>query len=176
MTEPYIAQIQQFGFNFAPRGWAFCAGQIVPIQQNTALFSLLGTQYGGDGKTTFQLPNFVNRAATSAGQGAGLTPRNVGQTFGSNSITLTSQQMPIHTHPVNVYNQNVASKKADVPSAGNSLGSPNANAFVPGTAANAQFSPTLVQPTGGGQPHENRQPYLAVNFCIALQGVFPAFS
>ncbi|MGO1073264.1 phage tail protein [Lysobacter sp. CA199] len=175
MTEPFIAQIQIFGFNFAPRGWAVCTGQTIPIQQNTALFALLGTQYGGDGKTTFQLPNFVNRAVCSQGQGSGLTPRSMGETFGSNAVTLSSQEMPIHTHAVTLYNQNVASKKADVPSSGNSLGSPNTFAFVPGTAANAQFSPTLVLPTGNSQPHENRQPYLAMNFCIALEGVFPAF-
>lgn len=175
MTEPFIGQIEIFGFNFNPRGWAFCNGTTLPIQQNTALFSLLGTQFGGDGRTTFQLPNFVNRAACSQGQGPGLTPRAMGEAFGSNTVTLSVPEMPAHTHGVTLYNQNLDSKKAASPSAGNSLGSPNTSAFVPGTAANAQFSPTLVLPTGNNQPHENRQPYLAMNFCIALQGVFPSF-
>lgn len=178
MTEPFIGQIQIFGFNFAPRGWANCSGATLPIQQNTALFALLGTQYGGNGQTTFQLPNFTNRAACNASpisSPPGLTQRSMGETFGSNSVTLTTQEMPSHTHGVNISNQQVATRKAASPSAGNALGSPNANAFVGGTAANAQFSPTLVLPTGNNQPHENRQPYLAMNFCIALEGIFPSF-
>lgn len=175
MTEPFIGQIQIYGFNFAPRGWAACNGVTMPIQQNTALFALLGTQYGGNGQTTFQLPNYVNRAATHMGQGPGLTPHNVGETYGVNSVTLTTQQIPAHNHSLNVYNQPTDSKKAPSPSTGNSLGSPSMSAFVAGTSANAPFSPTVLQPAGGGQPHENRQPYLAMNFCIALQGVFPAF-
>lgn len=180
MTEPFIGQIQIFGFNFAPRGWAACNGATLTIQQNTALFALLGTQYGGNGQSTFQLPNFANRAVDSATLPTtppppGLTQRSMGETFGSNSVTLTTQEMPSHTHGVNISNQQVATKKAASPSAGNALGSPNANAFVAGTAANAQFSPTLVLPTGNNQPHENRQPYLAMNFCIALQGIFPSF-
>ncbi|KRB07205.1 tail fiber protein [Lysobacter sp. Root690] len=175
MTEPFIGQIQIFGFNFAPRGWSFCDGTTLPIQQNTALFALLGTQYGGDGRTTFQLPNFANRVGCSQGQGPGLTDRSMGETFGSNSVTLTTQEMPSHIHGVTLYNQNTTAKKAAIPSSGNSLGSPNTNAFATGTAANAQFSPTLVLPTGNNQPHENRQPYLAMNFCIALEGIFPSF-
>ncbi|MET4729548.1 microcystin-dependent protein [Lysobacter enzymogenes] len=175
MTEPFIGQIQIFGFNFNPRGWAFCNGTTMPIQQNTALFSLLGTQYGGNGQTTFQLPNFVNRAACEVGQGPGLTPRSVGETFGSNSVTLNTQQMPAHTHIVQLYGQNDTGKRAGTPSTGNFLGTPASTAFAAGTT-DAPFSPTVIQPAGGGQPHENRQPYLAMNFCIALQGVFPSFS
>lgn len=175
MTEPFIGQIQIFGFNFAPRGWATCNGVTLPIQQNTALFSLLGTQYGGNGQTTFQLPNFVNRAATQQGPGPGLTPHNIGEVYGVNSVTLTTQQMPAHTHSLNVYNQPTDSKKAASPSINNSLGSPSMSAFFVATAANAPLAPTVLQPAGGGQAHENRQPYLAMNFCIALQGVFPAF-
>lgn len=175
MTEPFIGQIQIFGFNFNPRGWAFCNGATLPIQQNTALFSLLGTQYGGNGQTTFQLPNFVNRAGCQQGRGPGLSDRSIGETFGSNSVTLTTAQMPAHSHGVMLYNQADPAKKAPTPSAGNSLASPNANAFAPGSA-NAPFSPSVVLPTGNNQPHENRQPYLATNFCIALQGVFPAFN
>ena len=174
MTEPFIGQIQIFGFNFAPRGWAFCAGQTLPIQQNTALFALLGTQYGGNGSSTFQLPNFVNRAGCEQGRGPGLTDRSMGETFGSNSVTLTTNEMPTHNHIVQLYGQNDTSKRAGSPSSGNSLGTPASFAFVPGTP-NAPFSPSTVLPTGNGQPHENRQPYLAMNFCIALEGIFPSF-
>ena len=174
MTEPFVGQIQLFGFTFAPRGWATCNGVTMAIQQNTALFSLLGTQYGGNGQTTFQLPNFVNRAATNQGNGPGLTPHTAGETYGVSSVTLNTQQMPAHTHSLNIYNQPTDSKKAASPSTGNALGSPSMSTFVAG-AANAPFAPTVLVPAGGGQPHENRQPYLAMNFCIALQGVFPAF-
>ncbi|QWF15034.1 phage tail protein [Lysobacter capsici] len=178
MTEPFIGQIQIFGFNFAPRGWASCSGATLPIQQNTALFSLLGTQYGGNGQTTFQLPNFTNRTANNASpisSPPGLTRRSIGENFGSNSVTLSLLEMPTHTHAVNISNQQLPANRAASPSAGNALGSPNANAFVTATESNAQFAPTLVLPTGSNQPHENRQPYLAMNFCIALEGVFPSF-
>jgi microcystin-dependent protein len=176
MTEPFIGEIQLFGFNFAPRGWAACNGVTMAIQQNTALFSLLGTQYGGNGQTTFMLPNFVNRAGCEQGQGAGLTPRTIGEVFGSNSVTLTQTTMPSHTHTLTVYNQSDTTKVSATPAAGNYLGLPTAGTpFVTTTTANAQFAPNMIGPSGGGQPHENRQPYLASNFCIALQGVFPSF-
>ena len=174
MSEPFIGQIQLFGFNFPPRGWAFCNGATLAIQQNTALFSLLGTQYGGNGQTTFQLPNLVNRAACEQGQGPGLTDRTIGEIFGSNSVTLSMQEMPAHTHPMQIYSQNDTTKRQPSPANGNALGSPVANAFFTGPA-DSPFPPTVIQPAGGGQPHENRQPYLAMNFCIALQGVFPSF-
>ncbi|MEG3791932.1 tail fiber protein [Lysobacter sp. CCNWLW3] len=176
MTEPFIGEIQLFGFNFAPRGWASCNGATLAIQQNTALFSLLGTQYGGNGQTTFQLPNFANRAGCSQGPGPGLTPRDMGEVFGSNSVTLTQSTMPTHSHSLTLYNQSDASKRTNTPAAGNYLGVPTAsNPFVANPTANAQFAPNMCGPTGGGQPHENRQPYLASNFCIALQGIFPSF-
>ncbi|MGN7916202.1 MULTISPECIES: phage tail protein [Lysobacter] len=175
MTEPFIGQIQIFGFNFAPRGWAFCNGATLAIQQNTALFSLLGTQYGGNGTTTFQLPNFVNRTGCNQGQGPGLTPHQIGENFGSNSVTLTTQEMPAHTHAAQIYGQNDASKRQSAPANGNALGTPLAAAFTAAGSTDSPFPPTMIGPTGGGQPHENRQPYLAMNFCIALQGIFPSF-
>lgn len=176
MTEPFIGEIQLFGFNFAPYGWASCNGATLAIQQNTALFSLLGTQYGGDGRTTFQLPNFVNRAATEQGQGAGLSPRSIGEAYGSSSVALTQMEMPSHSHSLTIYNQPDQSKRTSTPVAGNYLGLPTSGSpFVPGNTANTQFSPMMIAPSGGGQPHENRQPYLATNFCIALEGVFPSF-
>lgn len=176
MTEPYIGQIQLYGFNFPPRGWAFCNGATLAIQQNTALFSLLGTQYGGNGTTTFMLPNFANRAACNQGQAPGLTQRDIGEAFGDASVSLTWQEMPAHNHGLNLYNQGDASKRAGMPTAGVALSVPTGSTpFASGAQPNAPFSPAACGPAGGSQPHENRQPYLAVNFCIALNGVYPSF-
>ncbi|RWA69325.1 tail fiber protein [Mesorhizobium sp.] len=176
MTTPFLGEIQVFGFNFAPRGWAFCSGSLVPIQQYSALFALLGVNYGGNGTTNFQLPNFAGRAGCSQGQGPGLTLRTIGETFGENSETLTLAEMPAHMHQFTIYNQPDVAKKAASPSAGNSLTSPtDTSAFVAGAQPNAKFPANMIGFTGGSQPHENRQPYLALNYCVALQGVFPSF-
>lgn len=175
MTEPYIGEIQLFGFNFAPRNWAVCNGALVAIQQNTALFSLLGTQYGGNGTTTFALPNLAARAACNQGQAPGLTPRFIGETFGEQSVTLTSAEMPSHQHGLNLYAQPDPSKRASSPSPGNAVANPGASTPFATSGPPVGFSGNLISPTGGSQPHENRQPYLATNFCIALQGVFPSF-
>jgi len=177
MTEPFVGEIQLFGFNFPPRGWSFCNGATMAIQQNTALFALLGTQYGGNGQTTFQLPNLVTRAACNQGQGPGLTPRTIGETFGNAQLTLTQQEMPAHAHALVAYSQPDLTKRTNIPSANAAIGLPGsatARAFN-GPPSNTSFAPTMLQPAGGGQPHEERQPYLAVTFAIALQGVFPAF-
>jgi microcystin-dependent protein len=179
MTEPYIGQIQPFGFNFNPQGWAFCNGATLPIQQNTALFSLLGTQYGGNGQTTFQLPNLAGRAGCQQGSGPGLTPRTIGETFGVNTVTLTQQEMPAHTHGINAYVQNDTSKRSGTPVSNGGLSLPGATTARPfiASAANTTFAPNMLQPNaGGGLPHQNQQPYLGLNFSIALQGVFPSFS
>jgi len=180
VTDPFIGEIQLFGFNFNPRGWAFCNGSTLPIQQNTALFALLGTQYGGNGQTIFQLPNFAGRAGCEQGQGPGLTARTIGSAFGTNTVALTDAEMPAHTHPFNVYSQSDPSKRAASPSSGSALSvptDPNAFPFLPPGSINTQFAPSMIQPSsGGGLPHPNQQPYLGVNFCIALQGVFPSFS
>jgi microcystin-dependent protein len=176
MTEPFLGEIQVFGFNFPPLGWASCSGSLVPIQQYSALFSLLGVNYGGNGTTNFQLPNFANRAGCNQGQGPGLTPRAIGETFGANGETLTTAEMPAHMHQFTIYNQGTTSKRAASPSAGNSLALPaNSAPFVANVQPNAQFPPTMIGPTGGNQPHENRQPYIALNYCIAMQGAFPSF-
>jgi microcystin-dependent protein len=176
MTEPYIGEIQIFGFNFAPRGWAQCAGQIMPIQQNTALFSLLGTQYGGNGTTNFALPNFQGNAACNRGQGPGLTTRDIGENFGEPTVTLTQDEMPAHQHGVTVYAQNDSSKRSASPATGNGLVSPATfSGFAPGNSPPVAVAPNLIGPAGGSQPHNNQQPYLAMNFCIALNGVFPSF-
>ena len=154
MTQPYIGEIQLFGFNFNPRGWAFANGATLPISQNTALFSLVGTIYGGNGQTTFQLPNFSGRAGCQQGNGPGLSPRALGETFGANTVTLTSNQIPQHNHGI--------------------------NAFVPPGASAPVANGALSQPAqstslaGGSQPHENCMPTLTVQFCIATQGIFPS--
>lgn len=175
MTEPFIGEIQTFGFNYAPRGWAQCNGALLPIRQNTALFALIGTTYGGDGTTTFALPNLVSRAACNQGQAPGLSHRDIGETFGEPAVTLTNVQMPMHSHGLTLYTQTDTSKRTSGPSSGSALSNLTSGAPFVETAAVVGFAPNLIGPNGGNQPHENQQPYLAVNFCIALEGVFPSF-
>ena len=177
MTQPFIGEIQLFGFNFNPRGWAFANGATLPISQNTALFSLLGTIYGGNGQTTFQLPNFAARAGCEQGNGPGLTPRSLGQSFGVNTVTLTSNQIPQHNHGINGYLPTDTTKKVGTPVANGGLSQPSLATNKPfnSAAPNTTFAPNMISPSaGGGFPHENQQPYLGVNFCIALQGIFPS--
>lgn len=176
MTTPYLGEIQIFGFNFAPYQWAICAGQLMPISQNTALFSLLGTNFGGDGKTTYGLPNYGGSAACGQGQGPGLTQRMVGESFGSESVTLQQSEIPSHNHNLNLHGQQDQSLRHGIPANGDVMllpGSVNAKPFVAQANANTNFAPSMIGVTGQGQPHENRQPLLALNFCIALAGVFP---
>lgn len=179
MTEPFVGEIQLFGFNFNPRGWALCNGATLPIQQNTALFSLLGTSYGGNGQSTFQLPNFVGRAGCEQGNGPALSPRFLGDTFGTNAVSLNSDQMPSHSHALVAYSQSDATMKSGTPAANSSFSTlGNADARYFGAApANANFDPSMIGVSSGGNiPHANQQPYLGLNFCIALQGIFPAFN
>lgn len=176
--EPFIGQIQLFGFNFPPRGWAKCEGQLLSIQQNTALFSLLGTMYGGDGQTTFGLPDLRGRVAIGMGQGPGLSNYTQGQLAGVEHVTLNINQMPAHNHFINVSNVDGTSNTAS----GNFLATGNAMierstkvpANIYGTSLNATMSPQAVALAGSGMPHENMQPYLVLNYCIALQGIFPS--
>ncbi|MGE8219858.1 MAG: phage tail protein [Stenotrophomonas acidaminiphila] len=178
MTEPFIGEIQLFGFNFNPRNWAYCNGATLPISQNTALYSLLGTTYGGNGQTTFQLPNFAGRAGCQQGNGPGLTPRSLGETFGVNMVTLTNNEIPQHVHGINGYLPTDASKKSGAPVANGGLSQPAATINKPFNSGNPNttFAPNMISPSaGGGQPHQNQQPYLGVNFCIALQGNYPPF-
>jgi len=175
MTEPFIGEIQLFGFNFAPRGWALCNGATLPIQQYTALFSLLGTQYGGNGQTTFQLPNLVSRSACNQGQAPGLSQRTIGETFGEQTVQLQTTEMPMHQHGITLYAQGDASKRAGSPVAGNAVSNPGASAPFVASGPAATFAPNVIGVSGSSLPHENRQPFLAVNFCIALEGVFPSF-
>lgn len=167
MSEPFIGQIQAFGFNFAPRGWAQCNGQILSIAQNTALFSLLGTTYGGNGQTTFALPDLRGRVSMNQGQGPGLANYTIGQVAGEESVTLNTQQMPLHGHALNA---STATKVGSDPS-GNILG--GAAIYIAGSP-DAVMSQTSIGPNGGSQPHDNMQPYLVLNWCIALEGIFPS--
>jgi microcystin-dependent protein len=175
MATPFVGQIGLFGFNFAPKGWAFAAGQLLPISQNTALFSLLGTTYGGDGKSTFALPNLTDGITPlQAGQGPGLSLYDLGQTGGTETVTLLISEMPAHNHVVGTTDNDATGTNAG----GSLLADGNAvKMYLPGgTAFNQQLNQAVIAPVGGSQPHNNMQPYLTLNFCIALQGVFPARS
>jgi microcystin-dependent protein len=171
MADPFVAEIRIFPFNFAPRGWAWCDGQLMPLSQNTALFSLLGTTYGGDGKSTFALPDLQGRAPMHPGQGPGLSLHDLGETGGSETVTLLESEIPAHTHAMRAHDIDLGELNA--PASNRSLAkSANATAYVP--AANlVSMSPGTLPPAGGDAPHNNLQPYLTFYFCIALQGVFP---
>jgi microcystin-dependent protein len=177
MSNPFVGEIRIFPFNFAPKGWAMCDGQLLPISQNTALFSLLGTNFGGDGKSNFGLPNLEGRAPMFYGSGPGLTPHVIGEVSGEPNVTLTSVQMPVHNHAAAGDTSTATSNSPfnnlpAVPAVNRrllnqmySVMGPN----VPMLAGNALSA-------GGGSAHNNLQPYLVLNFCIALQGIFPARS
>lgn len=188
MSTPFVGQILLFPTNFAPVGYAFCSGQLLPISQNTALFSLLGTYYGGNGITNFALPNLNGRVPIAVGQGPGLSDYPLGQTGGSETVTLTVNNLPPHTHAIDTASLTAAAKcssaAADratpvgsvpaVEGAGGdatySSASPDANMMAGSVALGGTMTAT---PTGGGVAHANVQPYLTMNYCIALQGVFP---
>jgi microcystin-dependent protein len=159
-VDPFVAEIRMFGFNFAPRGWAFCDGQLLPLSQNTALFALLGTMYGGDGKSNFALPDLQGNAPMFWGQGGGLSDHYEGEMDGSQTVTLLQSEMPFHTHTVPGPTISLA-------------GSQGASIYVTGSPTPQQMNFQGLAPYGTGGPHNNMQPYLTLNFCIALQGVFP---
>jgi microcystin-dependent protein len=175
MSDPFVAEIRMFGFNFAPRGWAQCNGQLLPLSQNTALFSLLGTTYGGDGKSTFALPNLQGNAAMHPGQGQGLSLRDLGETGGSQNVTLLQSEIPFHTHNMMAFTQ-VPGDLFGPNAASNTVlaRSNNGAVYNTNTSGAVQLAPQALAPAGGSLPHNNMQPYLTVNFCIAMQGVFPA--
>lgn len=170
MSDQFLAEIRIFPFNFPPTGWAFCNGQLMPISQNTALFALLGTTYGGDGKSTFALPNMLDNAPMQPGQGQGLSLRDLGEMSGVESITLLVSEIPVHTHTMSAA---IDPGDLTIPNPDRVL------AVSVGGTAYATTSPTVqmafqaLPPAGGGLPHNNMQPYLTLNFCIALQGIFP---
>lgn len=171
MADPFVAEIRIYPFNFAPTGWAFCNGQLLPLSQNTALFSLLGTTYGGDGKTTFALPDLQGRAPMHPDQGPGLSLHDLGELGGTEVVTLLQSEIPAHTHTLRAHDLDLGELNA--PSPARSLAK-SANATAYGAAATlVTMSPQALAPAGGSLPHNNMQPYLTLNFCIALQGVFP---
>jgi microcystin-dependent protein len=171
-VDPFVAEIRIVPFNFAPKGWAFCDGQLLPLSQNTALFALLGTTYGGDGKSSFALPDLQGSAALHPGQGQGLSLRDLGEIGGTQSVTLLVSEMPIHTHSMNA---NGSPATITVPSADSSLARSGGGSFYKQTPFGAvtQLAPQALPPAGGSLPHNNLQPYLTLNYIIALQGVFP---
>jgi microcystin-dependent protein len=171
MSDQFVAEIRIFPFNFPPTGWAFCDGQILPISQNTALFALLGTTYGGDGKSTFALPDLQGSAAMQPGQGQGLSLRDLGEMSGVDSITLLVSEIPLHTHTAFA---NPFQGDTVVPSTDRALAeSTGGSLYVTGSPTLSTMATQALPPAGGGLPHNNMQPYLTLNFCIALQGIFP---
>lgn len=168
--DPFLAEIRIFGFSFPPRGWAFCDGQLLPIAQNTALFSLLGTTYGGDGKSNFALPNLQGQAPMHPGQGPGLSLHDLGESGGSNTVTLLSSETPGHTH-----NWMASAQTAQDRTPANEVfaRATGGDLYTADTSSIVQLAQGAITPSGGGQPHNNMQPYLVLNFCIALQGIYP---
>ncbi len=169
MADPFVAEIRMFPFNFAPQGWAWCDGQLLPLSQNTALFSLLGTTYGGDGKSTFALPDLQGRSPMHPGQGPGLSLHDLGESGGTETVSLLESEIPSHSHAAN-FSAQVGDYATPGPN--RNLATANANIYGPPTNL-VPLAGAAQAPVGGDQPHNNMQPYLTVYFCIALQGVFP---
>ena len=177
MSNPFVAEIRIFAGNFAPKGWALCDGQLMPISQNTALFSLLGTTYGGDGKSTFALPDLQGNAPMQQGQGPGLSLRDLGEQSGEQTVTLLQTEMPSHSHSFTCATDrgNTTTATNDYPATG-AAGPPNQairGNLYSSSAPNAPMNPFSLSIAGGNQPHNNMMPYLSLTFIIALQGVFP---
>jgi microcystin-dependent protein len=169
MSDPFVAEIRMFAGNFAPTGWAMCNGQLLPISQNTALFSLLGTTYGGDGKSTFALPNLQDSAPMHPGNGSGLSQRFLGEQSGTPTVTLLQTELPIHNH---IANAKTSLGNSQTPADQTWAGSNNAKQYV-NTAPNLPMAPTALAIAGSSFPHNNLAAYLVVTFIIAMQGVFP---
>ena len=174
MSNPFLAEIRIFPFNFAPRGWAFCDGQILPLSQNTALFALLGTTYGGNGQSTFALPNMIDSAPMHPGDGPGLSPRVLGEQSGTPFVTLLQSEMPLHNHTA-MAKGGPPPGNAGAPDPSLSFARSSGGTAYSSAATNlTTMSPNTIAPAGGSLPHNNMMPYLTLNFCIALQGVFPS--
>ena len=174
MSDPYIGEIRMFGGNFAPAGWALCEGQLLAISENDALFTLIGTTYGGDGQTTFALPDLRGRLPIHAGTGPGLSPRTIGEQTGVEDVTLTTSQLPLHTHVPQAFNA-----PGTGPSPSSAIwASANTGAIyrASGPTSGVTMNTNAIAPIGGSQPHTNMQPYLCINFIISLYGIFPTQS
>jgi microcystin-dependent protein len=170
MADPFVAEIRIFPFNFAPKGWAWCDGQLLPLSQNTALFSLLGTTYGGNGKSNFALPDLQGRAPMHPGQGPGLSLHDLGETGGSETVSLLESEIPAHSHPMNVSSQ---LGLENFPAGQMFAMGDGINLYGSAGSSMVGMADWALAPAGGDQPHNNMQPYLTFYFCIALQGVFP---
>jgi microcystin-dependent protein len=173
MADPFVAEIRIFACNFAPTGWAQCNGQLLPISQNTALFSLLGTTYGGDGKSTFALPNLEGCAPMHPGQGPGLSLHDLGESAGQEAVTLLISEIPAHTHSISADAADPSDVQGPVPAVLLARSSGGQGYQTDSSQNLVAMAAEMVAPTGGDQPHNNMMPYLTLNFCIALQGVFP---
>ena len=168
--DPFVAEIRIFPFNFAPKGWAFCDGQLLPLSQNTALFSLLGTTYGGDGKSNFALPDMQGNAPMHPGQGPGLSLHDLGETGGSETVSLLESEIPSHSHAL----MSLGAPGNRTSPVANTMARASAGPYCPPAGATiVAMSDQALPPAGGDQPHNNMQPYLTLSFCIALQGVYP---
>ncbi|MBI1782773.1 MAG: phage tail protein [Sphingobacteriales bacterium] len=172
MADPFVAEIRIFPFNFPPKGWAFCDGQLLPLSQNTALFSLLGTTYGGDGRSNFALPNLQGSVPMHPGQGPGLSLHDLGEAGGSDAVTLIQTELPNHSHTMRANNSDGISP-TPVSNVSAGPGADRDLFWYKDGAPNATMNPFASGTTGGNQPHNNLMPYLTMNFCIALQGVYP---
>ena len=172
MSNPFVAEIRILPFNFAPKGWAFCDGQILPLSQNTALFSLLGTTYGGDGKSNFALPNCQGNAPMHPGQGPGLSLHDLGETGGSDTVSLLESEIPFHSHAL-MSHGNPPPANAGTPAPTEAIARSSGGSAYTAYANPVTMNDNTLAPAGGDQPHNNLQPYLTLNFCIALQGVYP---
>ena len=170
MSDPYIGEIRMFGGNFAPAGWAFCSGQLMPISENDALFTLIGTTYGGDGQETFALPNLQSRTPIHSGTGQDGQTYQLGESFGVEEVTLSTQQIPVHTHPMLAATELGSSNSPG----GNLLANCSALKIYTASAPSIALAPNSVTPVGGSQPHDNMQPFLCISFIISLFGVFPS--
>ena len=169
MADPFVAEIRIFPFNFAPKGWAFCDGQLLPLSQNTALFSLLGTTYGGNGQSNFALPNIQGNGVMHPGQGPGLSLHDLGETSGAETVTLLESEIPSHSHATKA---SVSDATEPAP-AGQLLAKGSGIGTYASAGSTTQLNAGAIAPSGGDQPHNNMQPYLTLNFCISLQGIFP---
>lgn len=174
MTDQFVGEIRAVGYNFAPTGWALCNGQLIPISQNTALFSLLGTTYGGDGKSNFALPNLQGMAPVQQGQGPGLSLIDLGETAGETAVTLLQSEIPQHNHTIGVVNgSGSTTSPAGATFAEARVGRVSELVYGAPTSNQVPMNPLFLAPSGGSQPHNNMPPYLVLNFIIALQGIFP---
>ena len=169
MSSPFVGEIRMFGGNFAPAGWAFCNGQLIPISENDALFNLIGTTYGGDGQATFALPNLQSRLPMHAGSGSGLTTRTLGESGGVETVTLTTSQIPAHSHV-----PQAVSGSGNQATPQNGVWAGAATSRYSSSAPNLAMNASLINNDGGSQPHDNMMPFLAINFILSLFGIFPS--